>query len=174
MERLCYDSIIWRLTIKQPWPVSSGASAGPLSPTLANLVTYNLPSLGLGFMFSIVGLYYMKYATDELLISPTLVGLLFGASRIWDAVTDPLAGFLSDRTNSRFGRRRPWLLAGGILVAVCFSLLWYPYAPQGTASSCQTGLICLSLSQRNCNRWMFLWAGQLQTDWETSRNKTRR
>lgn len=104
---------------------------GSRSPSSANLVVYNLPSLGMGFMFDLVALYYMKYAIDELLIAPALVGFVFGASRIWDAVSDPLTGFLSDNTRSRLGRRRPWVLIGGISMALSFVLLWYPYTSNG-------------------------------------------
>jgi len=51
-------------------------------------------------------LRFMNFATDVLLIAPAVMGVIFMVSRIWDAVSDPLAGTLSDRTRSRFGRRR--------------------------------------------------------------------
>ena len=41
-------------------------------------------------------------------MAPGVVGLMFAAGRIWDAVTDPAVGYLSDRTRTRLGRRRPW------------------------------------------------------------------
>ena len=44
-------------------------------------------------MFFLVSLYLMKFATDILLISPVMMGFIFGLSRIWDAITDPLAGY---------------------------------------------------------------------------------
>ena len=77
-------------------------------------------------MFFIVALYLMKFATDELLISPAAMGVIFGISRIWDAVTDPLAGYLSDRTNLKSGRRRPWMLFSLVPISLTFYMMWNP------------------------------------------------
>ena len=58
-----------------------------------------------------------------------VVGLLGGLPRLFDAVTDPLVGFMSDKTRSRWGRRRPFLFAGAIAAGVVFALLWQMPAP---------------------------------------------
>lgn len=96
---------------------------------LTTIINYNLPTVGVGFMFFMVALYLMKFSTDVLLIAPAAMGLIFGISRIWDAVTDPLVGYLSDRTNSRFGRRRPWILLSLPFVVGTFYMMWNP--PEG-------------------------------------------
>ena len=57
------------------------------------------------------------------------VGLLGGLPRFFDAVTDPLVGFISDKTRSRWGRRRPFLFVGAIAAGVIFALLWQMPAP---------------------------------------------
>ena len=57
------------------------------------------------------------------------VGLLGSLPRAFDAVTDPLVGFISDRTRSRWGRRRPFLFAGAIASGIVFALLWQMPAP---------------------------------------------
>jgi len=57
-------------------------------------------------------------------MSPTLVGLLGSLPRLTDAITDPLMGFISDNTRSRWGRRRPYIFIGAILAGVTFALLW--------------------------------------------------
>jgi GPH family glycoside/pentoside/hexuronide:cation symporter len=54
------------------------------------------------------------------------MGLIFGISRIWDGISDPLAGYFSDRTNTRIGRRRPWLLASLVPIVVVFLMVWSP------------------------------------------------
>lgn len=77
-------------------------------------------------MFFLVTLYLMKFATDVLLITPAIMGLIFGISRIWDAVTDPFAGYFSDRTNLPMGRRRPWILCSIPFVCGTFYMIWNP------------------------------------------------
>ena len=84
------------------------------------IANFNLPTLGMGFMYLLVNMYLMKYATDVLFIAPAAMGLIFGLSRLIDAITDPLVGFLSDRTRSRMGRRRPWILFSAVPVCSFF------------------------------------------------------
>jgi len=57
-------------------------------------------------------------------MNPALVGLLGALPRLTDAITDPLMGFISDNTRSRWGRRRPYIFAGAILAGLTFALLW--------------------------------------------------
>ena len=93
--------------------------------SVVNLIDYNVPTIGVGFMFFLVSLYLMKFATDILLISPVMMGFIFGLSRIWDAMTDPLAGYLSDRTNFSMGRRRPWMIVSAPFISLSFLMIWY-------------------------------------------------
>ncbi|MBN2864238.1 MAG: MFS transporter [Bacteroidales bacterium] len=88
-----------------------------------HLVNNLLPgSLGI-FMFFLLTAFGMD---------PFLAGLLGGLPRIFDAITDPIMGFISDNTKSRFGRRRPYIFAGAILSGVLFAILWqlYPHNSQ--------------------------------------------
>jgi GPH family glycoside/pentoside/hexuronide:cation symporter len=96
-------------------------------PTRA-IFAYSAPEIGVGFTFMLVNIYLLKFATDVLLIPAATMGLLFGLSRLWDACADPAVGFLTDRTRSRFGRRRPWILASAPLLAATFLMLWAPPA----------------------------------------------
>ena len=89
---------------------------------------YGLPGIGAGYMYLLVGLYVMKFSTDVLLISPLVMGLIFSASRVWDAVSDPLVGYLSDRTRSRFGRRRTWMAASILPISATFVMIFAPPA----------------------------------------------
>jgi GPH family glycoside/pentoside/hexuronide:cation symporter len=57
-------------------------------------------------------------------MNPALVGLLGALPRLTDAITDPLMGYISDNTRSRWGRRRPYIFVGAISVGVIFALLW--------------------------------------------------
>jgi GPH family glycoside/pentoside/hexuronide:cation symporter len=106
-------------------PESAAAGSVGRLP-LATLLLYGLPAAPIHFTFMLTGVYLFKYSTDVLLVAPEVIGFLYGASRIWDAVSDPIAGHLSDRTRSRFGRRRSWLLASAPVVAVGFAMMWSP------------------------------------------------
>lgn len=88
---------------------------------------YGLSALGVGFMWNMLGFYYLKHATDVLLVPPAVMGALFGASRVWDAVTDPIVGHWSDRSRRRFGRRT-WILASLVPLALLFVAVWLPPA----------------------------------------------
>ena len=58
-------------------------------------------------------------------ISPLYIGLALSASRIVDAVTDPLMGNITDNTKSRWGRRRPYIFLGAILMSIIFASIWF-------------------------------------------------
>ena len=57
-------------------------------------------------------------------MSPWLVGLLGALPRLTDAFTDPLMGYISDHTRSKWGRRRPYIFVGAISAGLMFALLW--------------------------------------------------
>jgi GPH family glycoside/pentoside/hexuronide:cation symporter len=93
---------------------------------LSTILIFASPAPCVGFMFFLVSMYLMKFSTDVLLIAPGVMGLIFGISRIWDGISDPLAGYFSDRTETRIGRRRPWLLASLVPIVVVFLMMWSP------------------------------------------------
>ena len=62
--------------------------------------------------------------TVELGVSAFLVGLAMGLPRLWDAFIDPVVGYLSDITRTRWGRRKPYLLGGSIAVGIVLALMW--------------------------------------------------
>jgi len=66
-------------------------------------------------------------------MSPALVGLLGGLPRLTDALTDPLMGFISDSTRSKWGRRRPYIFFGAIFAGIIFALLWH--LPRGQSET---------------------------------------
>ncbi|MDX2261313.1 MAG: MFS transporter [Gemmatimonadales bacterium] len=57
-------------------------------------------------------------------MNPALVGLLGAVPRIFDALTDPLMGYISDNTRSRWGRRRPYIFIGAVTVGIIFAIMW--------------------------------------------------
>ncbi len=80
-----------------------------------HLVNNLLPgSLGI-FMFFLLTAFGMD---------PFLAGLLGGLPRFFDAITDPIMGYITDNTKSRFGRRKPYIFVGAILSGTLFAVLW--------------------------------------------------
>lgn len=80
--------------------------------------------LGLACYAGISTIYLLYYATEVLRISPVWAGLALLVPRVWNVVADPIVGVLSDRTRTRFGRRRPYLLGGALFWGGCFALLF--------------------------------------------------
>jgi len=97
------------------------------------VLAYGAPGVGAGYMYLLVNLYVMKFSTDVLLIAPAVMGLIFSVSRVWDAISDPLVGYLSDRTRSRYGRRRTWIVGSIVPIAAVFVMVFAPPEALGNA-----------------------------------------
>ncbi len=75
---------------------------------------------------TIVAVIYMIFLTDIIGVNPAWAGTVIMVSKIWDAISDPLMGSISDSTKMKFGRRKPYILGGGILLILAMAFLWYP------------------------------------------------
>lgn len=124
--------------------MSTADSTAPPSEATAQVVSeklpwsavgmYGFPITAVNFVYMLIMVMYMNFATDVLLLGPATIGMIFFASKIWDAVSDPVVGFLSDRTRSRLGRRRSWMLGSALPIAGFGLMLWAPpTALSGTA-----------------------------------------
>ena len=71
-----------------------------------------------------ISAFAMTFYTQALGLDFKLAGLTFALASFWDAICDPLIGHLSDNTRSRWGRRHPYILIGGIFMAIFFFCLW--------------------------------------------------
>lgn len=88
-------------------------------------VGYGLGNFPVGISIQVVGAYLVFFSTTILHLPGSLVGLIVSIGIIWDAITDPVMGYLSDNTASpRFGRRHLYLLMGAIGMAVANGLVW--------------------------------------------------
>lgn len=87
-----------------------------------------------GGAFIIVGLLLLVYLTNVEGFSGTVAGIIVFIGKAWDAITDPFMGQLSDRTRSRFGRRRIYFLLGSLPVLVSWVMLWYGFGITGTTA----------------------------------------
>jgi len=107
--------------------------AGPSPLSNLQLLTYGLPGLPLAILLLPLFITVPTYYADDLGLGFTTVGIVLMLARMWDVVTDPLIGILSDRTHHRLGRRRPWLLAGVPLMVLGAWALFRPAADVGWA-----------------------------------------
>ncbi len=89
-------------------------------------VSYGIGQFAEGLKNTSFGLFVLFYYNQVLDVSGTLCGLALGIALIFDAITDPLAGSLSDNWQSRFGRRHPFMYVSAIPLAICFYALFSP------------------------------------------------
>lgn len=106
----------------------AGVADDPPRLGVRDLLLYALPGTGTTFLFTLLLVVYMNYATEVLGASAALIGAIFFGARVWDGVSDPLVGYWSDRTRSRWGRRKTWLLASALPLAVFAVAVWRPPA----------------------------------------------
>ncbi|MFL2769468.1 MAG: MFS transporter [Rhodospirillaceae bacterium] len=79
---------------------------------------------GTSTMIGVLVTYLLNYMTDTLGIAAFTAGLIIFVARMYDLITDPIMGYISDRTDSRWGRRRPYLLVGAIVCFIAFVALF--------------------------------------------------
>jgi GPH family glycoside/pentoside/hexuronide:cation symporter len=86
---------------------------------------YGSGDLSFSLITTIVGAYFAIFLTDVVGVPASVAALAIFIGGTWDYVNDPIVGFISDRTRSRWGRRRPFLLFGAIPLMLGFTLMWW-------------------------------------------------
>jgi len=86
---------------------------------------YGSGDLGFSLTNTILSVYFALFLTDVVGVEPYIAAIAIFAGSTWDYVNDPIIGYISDRTRSRWGRRRPFLLFGALPFAATFLLLWW-------------------------------------------------
>jgi Na+/melibiose symporter-like transporter len=123
--------------------VAAAPAAAEVRLPASTIAAYAAPLIPVFFMTQLVFTYFVRFGTDVLLMAPATISLIFGLSRVWDAVTDPLAGYLSDRTTLRSGRRRPWILASALAFVVTSVMVWSP--PDALAGGWLTAWVTIAV-----------------------------
>jgi GPH family glycoside/pentoside/hexuronide:cation symporter len=111
------------IPLDEPFPASSPAAA-PLPVRV--MVAYGVMNVGVSFLSTMFVVMYLKFATDRLGVSMFSMGAIFFVGKIWNAIADPIVGSWCDRTRSRAGRRRTWLLGSAFPLAWFTWMIWAP------------------------------------------------
>jgi len=88
-------------------------------------ILYGSGDIGFSLTSTIVGAYLAIFLTDVVGLSPGLAAISILIGKSWDWINDPIIGHISDRTRTRWGRRRPFLLFGWLPFALAFALMWW-------------------------------------------------
>jgi GPH family glycoside/pentoside/hexuronide:cation symporter len=99
---------------------------------LSQKIIFGLGMLGNQMFPAALGIF-MVVLVQSLGMHPVLWGLLFFLPRLMDAITDPLMGYISDNTRSRWGRRRPYIFVGAVIAGLSFIAMWQIY-PENSQS----------------------------------------
>ena len=116
--------------------------------TFKTRIGYGIGDIAICLYWSGVGLYLLYFYTDVVGISGSLAGLIYFIGMAWDAVTDPFMGYMAERTRTRWGVYRPYLLFGNIPLALSFVLLFW--VPPLEGSSLFFFLLFANLLHRTC------------------------
>jgi GPH family glycoside/pentoside/hexuronide:cation symporter len=119
----------------------SPASESPLPVRV--LVAYAAMNVGVSFLSTLFVVMYLKFATDRLGVSMLSMGAIFLVAKLWNAIADPIVGSWSDRTRSRWGRRRSWLLGSSLPLAWFTWMAWAP--PAALAGPALVAWVALSV-----------------------------
>lgn len=91
---------------------------------ISTKILYLFGDIGISMCLAAVAFFILFFYADVAHVDPALVGTALLLGKLWDAVNDPLFGWISDRTKSRYGRRKVYLYYGSIPLGLSFALLW--------------------------------------------------
>lgn len=107
---------------------------GDFKSTIVPMINYSYSNMFLGGAGYIISMYFTIFLTDVVNLSLNQAGIVVMLATIWDAVTDPVMGIVTDRTRSKYGKHRKYLLIGIPFLLVSYSLLWNSFGLNGAES----------------------------------------
>ncbi|MCM1543920.1 MAG: MFS transporter [Ruminococcus sp.] len=108
---------------------------GDFKTAIVPMINYSYTNIFTGGAGYIISMYFTIFLTDVVNISLKQAGIVVMIATIWDAVTDPVMGIITDRTRSKYGKHRRYLLWGIPVLFVAYSLLWNSYGFDGSVNS---------------------------------------
>ena len=101
---------------------TAAAAAQPLS--VGTKLSYSVGNVGLQMLIAAMNFMLMIFYTDVALVAPAVAGAALLVGKVWDTVNDPLFGWVTDRTRSRHGRHRVYLIYGAIPLGIAAAAVW--------------------------------------------------
>ncbi|SRR6266540_1536493 len=105
-------------------------------------IAYGIGETGISLTDTTLGVLFLIFLLDVVGLEPGKAALAIFIGKSWDYINDPIVGYIADRTRTRWGRRRPYLLFGFIPFGLAFMMMWYrpPFESQWALM-----LLCLCL-----------------------------
>lgn len=110
--------------VHRPTDVDPSSAVNSEKLPFVTKLAFGTGDLGTAIAAALRGFFLLFFFTDVARIDPASAATILLIGRVWDAFNDPIVGWLSDRTVTKWGRRRPWLLVGAIPFGLFFFLLW--------------------------------------------------
>ncbi|WP_407939976.1 MFS transporter [Nocardiopsis coralli] len=134
------------MTATVPGPVPGGAGPSSAREGLPRSVHawYGTGAVAIGVFNTVPGLLLLIYLTDTLAVSPAVAGAVVFLPKLVDLLVSPSIGVWSDRTRSRWGPRRPWMLAGALTMPLLFAAMFAGPPLEGNAAAVYVGLVFLA------------------------------
>ena len=104
---------------------------GDFKTAVLPMINYSYANIFMGGAGYIINMYFMVFLTDVVNLDLTKAGLVVMIATVWDAVTDPVMGIITDRTRSKYGKHRRYLLWGIPLLFVSYTLMWNSFGLDG-------------------------------------------
>ena len=104
---------------------------GDFKTTILPMINYSYANIYMGGAGYIIGMYFTVFLTDVVNLSLKQAGIVVMIATIWDAVTDPAMGIITDRTRSKTGKHRRYLLWGIPLMVISYTLMWNSFGLNG-------------------------------------------
>ena len=108
---------------------------GDFKTAILPMINYSYANMYMGGAGYIISMYFTVFLTDVVNLSLNQAGIIVMLATIWDAVTDPFMGIITDRTRSKTGKHRRYLLWGIPLMVLSYTLLWNSFGLNGAENS---------------------------------------
>lgn len=138
-------------------PIYHGAEAvGRKVAFACGDVVYNLP-------WMLVSSFVMYFLTDVALVPAAVVSLIMLGSRVWDSINDPMIAYMADKTQTKYGRYRPWLMGSAAPFLICVILLFWAHPEWSTGARIAYAVVIYCITVIFSTAWNIPYGGLMAT-----------